>query len=207
MSKTFFSFVIACALIMPLLVLRRLNAALPVSSRIMSGPANHQSLPLSFELNQGQTHQRVKFLARTEGYVLFLTATEAVMALDNPASHRKGKENRGNDLASIEEKARPPRSIVRMKLEGANVASQIDGLEQLPTISNYFAGSDPTEWRTDIPNYARVRYAQVYPGIDMVYYGDQRQLEYDFVVAPGANSELIEMAFGGVQGFEISRMG
>src|SRR5215218_8533532 len=170
------------------------------------------SLPLNFELNQGQTDQRVKFLARSEGYVLFLTATEAVIALDNPATHRKGKENRdardrNNDFDSSEKRGRPPRSIVRMKLDGANPAPQIEGLQQLMTRSNYFAGADPTAWRTDVSNYARVRYAQVYPGIDMVYYGDQGRLEYDFIVAPGSNPEAIEMVFGGIQDFEINRMG
>src|ERR1051325_6906827 len=109
--------------------------------------ANYGSIPLSFELNQGQTHQRVKFLARSEGYVLFLTATEALMALDNPAAHRRGKENRNtldhnNDVASVEKQDRPPRSIVRMKLEGANSTPQIEGLEQLSMTSNHFVGDD-----------------------------------------------------------------
>ncbi len=197
--RTFFSLVITLALI----------AWIPRSSvskrETQFGPvAVHDALPLNFELNQGQTHQRVKFLARSDGYVLFLTATEAVMALDNPAAHRRGKENL--DVRD-EEKPRPPRSIVRMKLEGANRAPQIEGLEQLPARSNYFAGSDASAWRTNIANYARVRYAQVYPGIDMVYYGNGRRLEYDFIVAPGSDPELIEIAFGGIKAFEISRMG
>src|ERR1041385_8626433 len=129
MSKTFISFVITCALIMLLLGVRRFDAALAGGSRIMPVAANYGSIPLSFELNQGQTHQRVKFLARSEGYVLFLTATEAVMALDNPAAHRRGKENL-DALESTEEKSRPPRSIVRMKLKGSNPAAEIEGLEQ-----------------------------------------------------------------------------
>jgi hypothetical protein len=174
--------------------------------------AAYDALPLSFELNEGQTNQAVKFLARSEGYVLFLTATEAVMALDNPSAHRKGKENReGGDGTNVFDsshtRARPPRSIVRMKLDGANPEPQVEGLEQLATSTNYFAGSDPANWRTDISTYARVRYAEVYPGIDMVYYGNQRQLEYDFVIAPGANPEVIQIAFAGVQNFEITRMG
>src|SRR5215207_8295742 len=169
------------------------------------------ALPLSFERNQGQTHNRVEFLARSEGYVLFLTATEAVMALENAAAHRKGKENREAQLADKsdlgERKIRPPRSIVRMQLEGANPAPLIEGLDQLPAISNYFAGSDPAAWRTNVPSYASVRYTQVYPGIDMVYYGDQRKLEYDFVVAPGSNPDIIQITFAGIQDFEINRMG
>jgi len=169
-------------------------------------------LPLSFELNQGQTNDRVKFLARSSGYLLFLTSNEAVMALDNPAAHRKGKENReassrNDDGRSADSGTRPPRSIIRMKLAGANPAPRIEGLNQLASSSNYFSGPDPAKWRTNIPNYSRVRYAEVYPGIDMVYYGDQRQLEYDFVVAPGAGTDAIQMAFSGIDDFEISRMG
>jgi len=195
------------------------------------GPgAAYGALPLSFEINQGQTNGRVKFLARSAGYLLFLTSTEAVMALDNPAAHRKGKENRearnrtdeGESgeigvaparsnrearLIANENEPRPPRSIVRMRLQGANPSPRIEGLEQLTATSNYFAGPDPAKWRTNIPSYNRVRYAEVYPGIDMVYYGDQRQLEYDFVVAPGSNPDVIQMTFAGIQSFEISRMG
>jgi len=192
--KMFFSLVITLALI----------TTVPKSSisNRATQSAVADALPLNFELNQGQTHQRVKFLARSEGYVLFLTSTEAVMALDNPAAHRKGKEN-----LDINEKPRPPRSIVRMKLEGANPAPQIEGLDQLTTKSNYFAGADPTAWRTGIPNYARVRYAQVYPGIDMIYYGDARRLEYDFIIAPGSDPEIIEISFGANRDFEINSMG
>src|ERR1044072_1399590 len=97
--KTFFSLVITFALI----------AAVPKPSISNRETALADVLPLNFELNQGQTHKRVKFLARSEGYVLFLTATEVVMALDNPVAHRGGKENR----EAFEEKNRPPRSIVR----------------------------------------------------------------------------------------------
>ena len=144
--KTFFSIVIALALI----------AAVPKSAShpgTQSGPTTvADTLPLNFELNQGQTHKRVKFLARSEGYVLFLTATEVVMALDNPAAHRSRKSKKDLDLRDSNEKTRPPRSIVRWKLEGANSAAQIEGTDQLTTRSNYFAGSDPTAWRTDIPN-------------------------------------------------------
>ena len=188
--KTFFSLVITLALI----------AAVPkpsVSNRETAVPG---ALPLNFELNQGQTHKRVKFLARSEGYVLFLTATELVMALDNPAAHRKGKEN----LDAREEKPRPPRSIVRLKLEGANRSAQIEGLDQLTTRSNYFTGADS---QTNIPNYARVHYSQIYPGIDMVYYGNERRLEYDFIVAPGSDPEIVEIGFGGHQDFEIDSTG
>ena len=85
-------------------------------------------------------------------------------------------------------------AVLRMKLVGANPAAQVTGLEQLPGKSNYFIGNDPAKWRTNVPTYAKVRYGNVYSGIDLVYYGNQRQLEYDFVVAPGADPRDIRLA-------------
>jgi beta-propeller repeat-containing protein len=216
-SKTFFSFLVTSSLVCLVATLVHTAGSSgvsvsPVENRNTHPEPHriHNTLPLNFELNQGQTDRHVKFVARSNGYVLFLSATEAVMALDNPAAHWKGKEKldvRESDFDSTSRKAMPPRAIVRMKLEGANPTPQLEGLDQLTTRSNYFAGSDPTAWRTGIPNFGRVRYTQVYPGIDMVYYGDQRRLESDFIVAPGANPDIIEIAFGGIARFEISGMG
>src|SRR2546425_11337089 len=84
--------------------------------------------------------------------------------------------------------------VMRMKLVGANRAATVTGLDRLPGMSNYFIGNDPTKWRKDVPTYARVKYKGVYPGVDLVYYGNQRQLEYDFVVAPGADPKAIALA-------------
>jgi hypothetical protein len=168
--------------------------------------AVYGALPLSFELNQGQTDGAVDFLARAGGYLLFLTPTEAVMAFDNSATH-SGKWNREELVSTDRSKPRPPRLIVRMKLQGANPAPSVEGLDELASRTNYFSGPDSAQWHTDIPSYARVRYAQVYPGIDIVYYGSQRQLEYDFVVAPGSDPNVIQIAFSGIEGAEISRMG
>src|SRR2546427_8518110 len=113
-------------------------------------------LPLQFEQNQGQTDKSVRFLARGPGYGLYLTGNEAVLALGKPTP-----------LA------------LRMRLVGAAPAPRVIGLDELPGKANYFTGSDPAKWRTNVPTYAKVRYEQVYPGIDLVYYGNQRQLEYD----------------------------
>jgi hypothetical protein len=80
-----------------------------------------------------------------------------------------------------------------MKLVGANPHAKVSGLEELPGKSNYFIGNDPNNWRTNVPNYAKVKYADVYPGVDLVYYGNQGRLEYDFVVAPGADPRVITL--------------
>jgi len=139
------------------------------------------SIPLYFEPNQGQTDPQVKFLAHGSGYGLFLTASEAVLDLERPAT-------KGNP---------PAGSVIRMHLEGANTADAIHGTDRLPGKSSYFIGNDPSKWHRDIPQFARVEYQNVYPGINLVYYGKQRQLEYDFRVAPGAEPNKIALCFDG----------
>src|SRR6266699_1817546 len=96
---------------------------------------------------------------------------------------------------------------LRMRLVGAAPAPRASGLEELPGKANYFVGTDPAKWRTNVPTYAKVRYEQVYPGIDLVYYGNQRQLEYDFVVAPGADPKKIVLGLKGGDKLEIDAHG
>ena len=136
-------------------------------------------LPLSFEANRGQTDPSVKFLSRGDGYALFLTADSAVFKL----------RASGNKSAAV----------VRMKLLGANAGAKISGGEKLPGTANYFIGNDPSKWATNAGTFGRVNYQQVYPGIDLVYYGTQRQLEYDFIVTPGADPKQIGLEFAGAK--------
>jgi len=147
--------------------------------------ATYGQLPLSFEVNQGQTDHRVNFLARGAGYSAFLTPTRAVLSL--------GQGNAGN--------------VVAMKLVEASPTSRAVGLDKIAGVSNYFIGNDPSKWHTNIANYAEVAYSGVYHGINLVYHGDQQQLEYDFVVEPGANPGAIRLAFGGAQSKSIDAQG
>ncbi len=153
------------------------------------------SLPLNFEPNEGQTDSSVKFLARGDGYILFLTNAEAVLAF-HPA--QTGDKPRAQNSE---------RDVLRMTLIGAATDSQIEGLAQLPGVSNYFVGKNPQNWQTGIPQFARVQYSQVYPGIDLVYYGNQGQLEYDFLLEPGANPNAIQLAFEGVDQMRLDAGG
>jgi len=150
----------------------------------------YSRLPLMFEANQGQSDAAVKFLARGAGYGLFLTRNEAVLALRN---------NRGS--ASSEA------SIVRMKLTSANPNADVLGTDELPGKSNYFIGNDPKKWHRDVPQFARVRYRNVYPGVDLVYYGRQGKLEYDFEVAPGSNPNQIRLRFDGAKSLKLAENG
>ncbi len=160
-------------------------------------------LPLSFEANHGQAESQVKFLARTGGYTLFLTADEAVLALRGRAAGPAPKGAADLDALPVSLKrypdtnpvGRPSESaaggVLRMKLRNADPAARVSGVDELTGTSNYFIGNDPAKWHTKVPNYAKVKYKGIYPGIDLVYYGNQRQLEYDFIVAPGADPRRI----------------
>ena len=139
-------------------------------------------LPLSFEKNQGQTDASVRFLAHGQGYTLFLTESEAVVA------SKKG----------------PP---LRMKFLGGNRTPEVTGVEEMAGKSNYFVGNDPAKWQTNVPAYAKVRYKDLYPGIDLVYYGNQHQLEYDLVVAPGADPGKIGIEVKAAHKLALSEAG
>ncbi|MBZ5652305.1 MAG: SBBP repeat-containing protein [Acidobacteriia bacterium] len=165
------------------------NSSVPASFAAPDLASNRPSvrvdlgqLPLRFEPNQGQTDPRVNFLARGAGYGLFLTPDQAILTLHPPSKNP---------------------AVVRMQLAGANRAAAAAGASPLPGKSNYFIGNDAAKWHRNIPQFARVRYQDVYPGVDLVYYGSQGQLEYDFEVAPGADPSSIAWRF---QGQEKARL-
>ena len=161
------------------------------------------TLPLSFEANRGQADSRVHYFARGPGYAVFLTDREAVLTL------KAGAADRG-PLTSEAGRERPRLSsgaVVRIQPVAARMHAKVQALDQLPGISNYFIGSDPAKWRTGIPTYEKVKYEGIYPGVDLVYYGNQRQLEFDFVVAPGADPSTIGLAFQGIDSLEVGPQG
>ena len=147
---------------------------------------NLAELPSSFEPNRGQASSEVKFLTHGSGYSLFLTADEAVFTTSSQVG---------------------PASPLAMRVVGSNPAAQITALDKAPGISNYFIGSDSRNWRTSVPHYARIKYSEIYPGVDLVYYGTHCQLEFDFVVGPGADPERIRLRFSGATNTEIDAGG
>jgi hypothetical protein len=152
-------------------------------------------LPLSFEANQGQADSQVKFLSHGSGYSLFLTGSESVLVLKKQAEKASPHSRIEHASLAAHKAATKSEAVLGMRLVGASAAAQVTGLEELPGKSNYFIGHDFTKWRTGIPNYAKVKYANVYPGIDLVYYGNQRQLEFDLVVHPGGDPKAVKLDF------------
>ncbi|HYP27020.1 MAG TPA: SBBP repeat-containing protein [Blastocatellia bacterium] len=155
---------------------------------------SYGKLPLMFEANVGQADSKVDFLSRGAGYSVFISSTEAVFAMSHSS-------------ASDDSDAGKKASLLRMRLVGASPHARPEGLELMEGTSNYFVGGDEKKWRTAIPNYGRVLYRQVYAGIDVSYYGNQRELEYDFIVAPGASSKAIRLEFKGARRMRVDEAG
>ena len=149
----------------------------------LTATENYGKLPLSFERNQGQSDKAVEFLSRGKGYTLFLTPTEAVFSLRNKAS------------------------VLRMNLVGADANARLNGEQELQGKVNYLIGNDRTKWRTGIPTFRKVHYDDVWPGVDMVWYGTQTELEYDFVVKPGSDVSPLRIAFEGAEKMRLDDQG
>jgi hypothetical protein len=145
---------------------------------------------MSFEVNQGQADPSVRFLARGQGYTILLKPGEAALALQSPGQGARFPEKaKGQPM--------PFTRVLRMKIEGANPSAHATGLHRLPGVSNYFIGNDPSQWHTNIPTYKEAQFENIRPGVTLVYYGNQNQLEYDFVLSPGVNPHSLGLIFEG----------
>jgi len=182
-----------------------LASSLPAPLSLASAQAHARSLlaglPLIFEPNQGQSNldpadPRARFVARGSGYSLWLGSEGATLRL---ASQVPADEHPSNHSAS----KFPRVESLQMRFAGANPKPAITGANLLPGKSNYLLGNDPAKWRTGVPQFARVRYDELYPGINLVFYGNQGHLEYDFQVAPGADPSQAELAFDGAEQLEL----
>lgn len=166
-------------------------AALGVTQCFANRAGDYGDLPLSFEANQGQTDPQVKFLARGPGYSLFLTPSESVMKL----TRHSGQNDETISVA------------LRLQLVGSNLAAPVSGVDKLSGRANYFIGNDRTQWHAEVPTYAKVELCDVYRGVDLVYYGHDGQLEYDFIVAPGADPSTIRLTVDGAEKIQVNAAG
>ena len=159
--------------------------ALLIPMMLAAGPAPQSvlnNIPLHFEPNMGQADPTVLYSASARGLTVFLTRSETVFA-------------------------GPGQKPVRLRFEGAKDNAALEPVERLPGVSNYYRGNDPRKWRAGVPHYARVRAKRVYPGVDVVYYGNARRIEYDFVVAPGTDPDVIRLAYDGVDKISLDDKG
>lgn len=194
---------------------------------------NYADSPLSFAAIPAQPGDQSQFLARGKGYTLALTASEAVLTLAKPTQPQSPPPDSANTPSFDLKNTRPPAknatlastngfktgetssplpaetsAVIHLKLEGANPAPQLVGQQEQPSKSNYFLGQDAARWRTGVTNYGQVLYKEVYPGTDLLYYGNsQNQLEYDFLLAPGADPSRIKLNFVGADYLSTNSQG
>src|SRR6266853_1606374 len=176
------------------------SALLGASAPNQVSPAQLLAAPMSFEANQGQTVDSVRFLSRGPGYTLFLTPREAVLSLRSIGTESSGRGQR-------RPQSKMNQACLTMTFVGANPRPEVEGVDQLAGTANYFLGNDPSQWRTAVPTYGKVKYHDLYPGVDLIYYGNQRQVEYDFVIEPKADPKRIAISFSGADLLEIDKEG
>src|SRR5579864_1017263 len=184
--------------VMPLLS-NSLNPAEAQKQDRLRIEAGYGNLPLAFEPNRGQTDSRVKFLSHAGHNTLWLTNDEAVLAVGRRT--RPHRLNQGGKEKSLQVNESAP-AVLRMKFVGANANPRVAGEARQQGTVNYFMGK-PEQWRTKIPVYSRVRYSSLYPGIDLVFYGTNRDLEYDLVVSPGSDLQQIKLGISGAENMRI----
>jgi hypothetical protein len=172
----------------------------------------HAALPMTFEANNGQTDPEVKFLAHAPAYTLFLTDTEAVLSVpegpskaasfhaEQPSLHRLGSHPGKPAAPNLSR-------IVRLGFAGTSTPSAIVGRDQLISKTNYFIGNDPKQWHTNVPNYSAVEYRGIYPGVNAIFRGNDRRLEFDFNVAPGADPGAIALEIHGARRMRLNSAG
>jgi len=147
-------------------------------------------LPLAFEANRGQASMGVDFVARGQGYSAQLRADRVTLSLSTATGTSGDQKTAGSN-------------VIEIAVAGANRNATAAGEEKLPGHSNYLIGSNPANWITDVEQFAEVQYANIYPGIDLVFHGNQNRLEHDFVIHPGANVEQVGLTFSGIPRTEL----
>jgi hypothetical protein len=162
-------------------------------------------LPMIFEPNRGQANldvadARAKFVTRGPGYSLFLGSEGAILSIVSGHGSRLGA---GKSASGKLDASQARVDSLEMKLAGANPNPHVVGADLLPGKSNYFLGNDPAKWRQGVAQFAKVRYENIYPGINLVFYGNQGRLEYDFQVAPGSDPAQAELEFNGAKKLEL----
>jgi len=194
----------SCALLLPALA-----SGVPSVSIKGNAPIARSltALPMSFESNQGQTDAQVRFLSRGAGYSILFKDREAVLLLSKrePSYHLASRT--GNREPQWPRSADSSTDILQMRMIGVGTTPVLAGEARLPGTANYFLGNDPAKWHARVATFERVRYSGVYPGVDLVYYGNGGRLEFDFELAAGTDPKAIQLCFDGAKRLKLDRDG
>ncbi|MCZ6675109.1 MAG: SBBP repeat-containing protein, partial [Verrucomicrobia bacterium] len=180
------------------------------AEKLEESPSNEilqrfDSIPLHFEENRGQLDERVSYVARGLGYQLLLTPEERIMMIYQPEAEQPSFKSGITTRPAMPKT--PQAYAIHMQFEGANKNVQLESEGELGSKMHYLRGRDREAWIRNVPTFAKVRYKNLYDGIDVVYYGNQRQVQYDFIIQPGASFETIRMKFDGVQDLSVNASG
>jgi len=172
--------------------------------------ATYAALPLAFEANQGQIDPQVKYMARGSGYKLYLASSEAIFTV-----HKQGGDSEVRRMMMdriigpskvksmlrrrAQQNSKGAVAAVHMHMLGANPEARLAAEDPQSAKVNYFIGRDPSKWHSDIPLFGQVSYRNLYPGIDLAFHGSGKQLEFDYLVSPGADAKAIALGFQGAQ--------
>jgi len=171
---------------------------------------SYAKLPLAFEINQGQVKDLGKLVAHGVGSEIYLAGGEIILRVGNRATGRERTLSLASKMVrsgALSQKRRATSGKpIRVKFVGSN-PSKMSGLDELPGTVNYFIGKNPDNWHTNVKTYSKIKYEDVYPGIDQIFYGSSDHLEYDFVVSPGANPRAVKFRFSGQLDLSIDASG
>ncbi|HWQ02930.1 MAG TPA: SBBP repeat-containing protein, partial [Candidatus Nitrosotenuis sp.] len=202
-------------------IARQANPPTAVQKRLSVRPSPTQrrelekkldALPLQIEVLKGQPAQELQYIARGNGYLLqFAPDGMSLTLMKSGAGPSRGAAQSDESIeadllkfASENRTVRRQLAQVGLRLAGANKNARVEALDPQPGTSNYFIGKDPAKWQTRVPNFSRLRVRQPYEGIDLIYYGNQRKMEFDFVVAPGADPKKIILNVSGAKDLSLS---
>jgi len=178
--------------------------------------ATFSSMPLAFTENQGQWPDSVLYRASAGGVTMWFTPTGAYYQFTRtiPKAIPVGQDSRSPAYLISQDRKGPDLlsdsieiSMVKTEFVGSNLNASAMGLSEMEYKCNYFIGNEPDKWRTDVPNYESIQYQEVYPGIDLKYYGNGKQMEYDFIVSPGADYSKIQVRYDGAESLSIGENG
>ncbi len=196
-----FSFLMVCGFCIPF--------ASPASGLVVQ---SYPEAPLFFTVNKGQTDQDIRFTSRASGCDFFLGSSGATLLLNRETEASRAKRaaqksvvfaNANDSMIGEEHEYH----TLKLRFLGANENPEMTGEEKLTWNSNYFIGNDPSRWKTDVPNYSKVRCHDLYPGVDMVWYGRQNRLKYDLIIQPGKDISKITLSCIGASGMAVNAAG
>jgi len=161
------------------------------------------SMPLAFTENNGQFDDEVLFQAKTNGATFYFSSNEVLYLFARDTDELI--ENLAYEPVGLNQpQYKKENMLIKAQFINANPNPEVIGIDQLGHRNNYFCGNDPSKWQKGVANYSAILYQNIYPGIDLKYYGDGKSMKYDFIVNPGADLSQIKICYNGIDDINIT---